>query len=80
MQRPLISLLEQIINLGTGFFISVCVMMYFITPVYDLPLNAAQNVSITIIFTGISIARGFIFRRIFNFLTIRSYKKATAHE
>lgn len=76
MQRPLVSFLEQIINLGTGFVISVCVMMYVITPLFSLPLNAAQNINITIIFTAISILRGFLFRRLFNWLTIRHMTKA----
>lgn len=76
MQRPLVSLIEQLTSLGTGFIISVSVMMFFITPVYDLPLNAAQNVSITIIFTAISILRGFLFRRLFNWLTVRHIIKA----
>lgn len=73
MQRPLVSLIEQVSNVGSGFIISLTFWTYFIVPVFGMNLQMTQNLQITGLFTVISVLRGFIFRRAFNLLTTRTH-------
>lgn len=65
-QSRLGSATEQILNVGSGFIISACVFNWIISPLYDLKTTTHENLSITLIFTVISIVRGYVWRRVFN--------------
>lgn len=74
MQTKLGSLIEQILNIGSGFIIS-----YFIWDLVLKPAIVAGQMSvhdtfgITFIFTVVSVVRGYLWRRLFNyFITKRS--------
>lgn len=60
------SLLEQIVNIGSGFFVALLVWMYVIMPVWNIDTSMHDNLGITLIFTVVSIVRGYLWRRFFN--------------
>jgi hypothetical protein len=59
------SILETLINTGTGFIISILTTQ-IVLPQYDCPVTLEQNMGITTIFTVVSIVRGYAVRRLFN--------------
>ena len=63
------SLVEQLLNVGSGFIISLFVWTWLIVPVMEFEVSAQDNVLVTLIFTVISIIRGYAWRRIFNKLS-----------
>lgn len=64
------SLFESIINVAAGFSISL-VAQWFFLPFLGVAISFEQNLIFAVIMTGISIARTFILRRIFEALHIR---------
>jgi hypothetical protein len=65
-QTRLESFIEQCLNVASGFIISLMVWTFFIVPVWHLDVNMHQNLVITMIFTVVSIVRGYFWRRFFN--------------
>lgn len=66
MQSKLASLIEQVMNVGSGFIFSLFIWMFIVTPIYGLEMHFAENLSIVLIFTVASILRGYFWRRVFN--------------
>lgn len=64
-QKKIISLVESVCNTIAGFIISFCIQI-IIYPLLNIPVKFSQNLIITSVFTGVSIIRGYIIRRIFN--------------
>lgn len=62
------SLLEACLNTAIGFTISFIVNMAVMPLVFDIHPTVQQNIVATLIFTVISIARGYYVRRLFNYL------------
>lgn len=61
------SILEQLFDTGTGFAISYCVWEFILKNLINKEYLSIDNTfAITIIFTIISIVRGYCWRRIFN--------------
>lgn len=75
MQSRTASLIEQILNVGSGFVISLIVWMYVVVPIWGFDVSMTENLTITIIFTVVSIIRGYMWRRWFNHRTVRSLSK-----
>lgn len=65
------SFIEAATNSVTSFFLSVFVQ-WLIFPWFDIHVSLASNALIVAIFMGISIIRGYFFRRFFNWLTTRN--------
>lgn len=62
------SLLEILLNQGSGFIIAYLVWKYILSIlIQNGYLSVESSLVITVVFTVISIARGYIFRRIFNY-------------
>jgi len=59
------SLIEATISTLVGFGISYFAWILIIAPLFDLPISHATNFAITCIFTVISLARGYLVRRMF---------------
>jgi len=78
MQSRTRSLIEQLLNIGSGFFISLMVWEFIVKPVWEIQTNFAENLSITALFTVVSIARSYAWRRLFNRLD--NYKNKASHE
>lgn len=66
MQSRLESLVETCINIASGFVVSLVFWTLVIVPVYHLPVSYAQNLEITLLFTVLSVARSYLWRRFFN--------------
>ena len=65
MQTKKYSLIESITNTFVGFMVSLASQL-IIYPAMNIKVTFSQNIKITLIFTIISISRGYIIRRFFN--------------
>ena len=65
MQTKRQSLIETLTNVGVGWFISFIANM-LVLPLFGYNINLTDGVLISIIFTIISIVRGYVVRRWFN--------------
>mgnify|MGYP003667009738 CR=1 FL=1 len=68
MQTRLQSLIEQCLNVGSGFVVSLAFWTWVVVPVWGLPVQMTENLQITAAFTALSVARGYVWRRVFNHL------------
>ena len=66
MQSRLSSLIEQFANIGSGFVISSLLWHFVVQPIWHIETSFAENLQITSLFTVVSIARGYAWRRTFN--------------
>jgi len=70
MQSKYQSIMEQALNVGSGFIISVLVWEFIIKNlIYGGVLSVDSSIMITIIFTVVSFIRGYLWRRFFNKLS-----------
>ena len=65
MQSKRQSLIETLTNVGIGWFISFIANM-LVLPLFGYNINLTDGLLISIIFTIISIVRGYVVRRWFN--------------
>lgn len=65
-QTKLVSLIEAMMNVFTGFFISWMVWVVIVAPLYGFDAGYAKALGITTIFTVSSLLRAYIIRRWFN--------------
>ena len=70
MQTKMFSFLEQVANIMSGFIIAVILWHYVVTPYLGIPYNIWDNLIITTMFTVVSILRGYIWRRVGNYITV----------
>jgi hypothetical protein len=66
MQTQAQSMIESLLNIGSGFFISLAVWVWIVVPVWNLPVRPIDNLGITGLFTVVSVIRSYVWRRIFN--------------
>ena len=64
-QTKLESFVETCLNTAAGFVISFCAWPV-VAAVFGYPYSVASNLAITLIFTVLSVARGYAIRRWFN--------------
>ncbi len=64
-QSKLESAIETTLNVGSGFIIAMIIWFAIIQPVWDIEVTFMDNVGITAIFTIVSVARGYLWRRFF---------------
>ena len=69
-QSRLMSFLESAISTAVGFGISFAAQVVFL-PLLGVAVTLGQNFAFALIMTAISIARGFLLRRLFEALHIR---------
>lgn len=62
------SLLEAILNAVGGYGIAVLAQAAFL-PFFGCSMSISKNMEVGILFTFVSIARSYIFRRIFNHIS-----------
>jgi uncharacterized protein YacL len=65
MQTKIHSLIESITNTLIGFIVSLIIQL-IIYPIMGIPVSFNQNIIITLVFTIVSILRGYLIRRFFN--------------
>lgn len=66
MQSRTESLIESCLNVGSGFLVALVVWAYIVKPLFDIHVSPTENVLITLIFTVVSVVRGYAWRRWFN--------------
>jgi hypothetical protein len=64
-QSRMMSLVEQFANIGSGFVISSLLWHFVVQPVWGIQTSVAENLQITLLFTVVSILRGYAWRRAF---------------
>ena len=67
-QKKKHSILETLTSTAVGYVVAILSQLA-IFPLFNIHIQLHENLLIGLYFTGISIARGYIFRRIFNALT-----------
>jgi hypothetical protein len=67
------SLAESIANVIVGYGVAV-VTQILIFPVFGLQITLAQNLKMGAVFTLVSIARSFAFRRLFEAIRVRGWR------
>lgn len=65
MQTRLESLIEVLANIAIGFMVTMLASP-IIYPLFGVTFTVAQNFGLTLIFTVLSVVRGYIVRRWFN--------------
>lgn len=64
-QSKLGSAVEAVINIGSGFFLSMLVWQLIANPVFGYEVTFTQNLGLTSIFTVVSLIRSYLWRRFF---------------
>jgi hypothetical protein len=64
------SLIEAIANVAVGYAVAVLTQI-MVFPVFGLNVSLSENLVIGSIFTGISICRSFVLRRVFEAIRVR---------
>lgn len=70
MQSRLESFFEQCLNIGSGFIISLLLWAFVVSPFWGFESNIQDTLGITAVFTVVSVIRGYLWRRYFNFRAI----------
>jgi len=65
-QSRLQSFVEANLNTFVGFGISMLAWEFLVKPLWGFSTSFLDNLGITLIFTALSIARGYLIRRYFN--------------
>lgn len=65
MQSKLWSIIETIVNVISGFGIAQLLILYLL-PFWGFQTNIYDSLSISAIFTSVSMIKGFVIRRLFN--------------
>ena len=64
-QSKLESLIESAINTGLGFLVAIVTQM-LTYPLFDIDVTVGDQALLALIFTAVSLVRGYIVRRYFN--------------
>ena len=73
MQTKLTSLTEAILGTASGFLVAMVVWQGVIAPLWGYEVTILDNIGMTTIFTIVSIARVYLWRRLFNWLERRKF-------
>ncbi len=76
MQSRLMSLIEALANVVVGFWLAVIAQM-LVLPLFGLSVSFGQNLAIATLFTGVSLIRGYVLRRLFETLAWQSFLRQT---
>ena len=68
-QSRLMSLVEAVANVIVGYGVAV-VTQILIFPIFGLHTTLAQNLQMGLLFTGVSIIRSFLLRRLFEAIRV----------
>jgi hypothetical protein len=71
------SLVEAIANVVVGYGVAVATQI-LVCPEVGLQTTLAHNLKLGLVFTGVSIARSFTLRRVFEAIRVRRGKRKTA--
>jgi len=69
------SLVESATNVVVGYGIAVATQLV-VFPWFGLPARVSDALAIGAVFTGLSLARGYVLRRVFEALRVRKTRRA----
>ena len=64
-QSRLVSLIEQILNVFSGYVLAFIIWVCIIIPVFNIETTIGESMLINLVFTVISVFRGYLWRRLF---------------
>ena len=70
MQSKKMSLIETLSSVAIGYIISIASQM-IILPIFGINVSLTDNLLIGLFFTVVSIVRGYLVRRLFNWINFR---------
>ena len=76
-QSRRMSLVEALANVAVGFGVAVATQIA-VFPIFGLHASLSQNLAIGAIFTGASIARSYVLRRMFERIRLRTERESSA--
>jgi len=65
-QSKTMSITENLCSVASGYLIAILLWRFIVTPYLGIPVSYEVNVKITLLFTVVSMIRGYVWRRIFN--------------
>ena len=71
------SLLESIANVVVGYVVAVGAQLV-VFPLFGMHATLRENLMIGLIFTGVSLVRSFLLRRVFETLRLRQAKSSSS--
>ena len=71
------SLVESIVNVVDGYVVAVGAQL-MVFPLFRLHATLGDNLMIGLIFTGVSLVRSFLLRRVFETLRLRQAKSSSS--
>ena len=66
MQTKTMSAVEAVCNIGSGLFIAWLVTIYLLPSFVHVEVSGTTALEITLVYTGISLIRSYVWRRMFN--------------
>lgn len=75
MQSKKESIIEALLNVGSGMLIAFLIMQFILAPMLGVQISPGQNGIVTIVLTIVSICRGYLWRRMFNKIAKRRMEK-----
>jgi hypothetical protein len=69
-QSRSMSLVETVASTGIGLFINT-VANFTLLPLWGLHPSVSDSVALAVMFTGLSVCRGFVLRRLFEWVRVR---------
>ena len=70
-QSRVMSLLEAMTNVVVGYLLAIATQLV-VFPWFDIETGLAEHLSIGLAFVGVSLARGYLLRRLFEAIRMRS--------
>ena len=78
MQTRRGSLIESVLNIGSGYILAALTWQFVVPPLVGLPPPSLwENFWITNIFTVVSLARNYLWRRYFNHRIMKAWHTST---
>jgi hypothetical protein len=66
MQTKRESFIEQTLNVTSGLVLSIVLIQPIVFKTYGIELSNSSNIQLALIFTSVSVIRGYVWRRWFN--------------
>ena len=64
-QSRIESAVEAVLNVGSGFIVAMLVWQLVAAPLWGYEVTLLDNLGLTTLFTGVSLVRTYIWRRVF---------------
>lgn len=66
--------IETALNIGSGFLVSWAMLLWVVAPLWHIPFNMSDSLSLTALFTFTSVVRSYAWRRLANWRSKRNVR------